>query len=173
MWDRQITVYTPILHLCCACNTEFKTLSSLREHISLQSGEKPYRCHMCEEELADAAKLKCHIRMHTGREQDMCNEKPHKCDKCSKQFATLPYLVKHIQMKHSEDKPYKCEVCQKQFSQASYLKRHTQMRSHISVLCVINSMWTQVIWKATWYLIQERKHTHAIYVLNVMHNQHF
>ena len=158
MWDRQITVYTPILHLCCACNTEFKTLSSLREHISLQSGEKPYRCHMCEEELADAAKLKCHIRMHTGREQDMCNEKPHKCDKCSKKFAQALLLKLHFKRMHTITKkkykcsdcsfatstnqnlklhhdaihlglrPYKCSICCKDFTQQTHLRTH--MKTH-------------------------------------------
>ena len=46
----------------------------------MQTGEKPYKCDVCEKAFTDAVVLKKHKRIHTG-------EKPFKCTECDKAFA--------------------------------------------------------------------------------------
>ena len=45
------------------------------------TGEKPFKCDLCDYAAIQKYQLTLHIRTHTG-------EKPFKCKKCHKQFAS-------------------------------------------------------------------------------------
>ncbi|XP_028813216.1 myoneurin isoform X2 [Denticeps clupeoides] len=103
--------------VCSTCGKIFSELSSLRRHMRIHNGLKPYKCQLCGRTFRQGNQLKTHIRIHTG-------EKPFKCDRCDKSYAQKCQLVFHCRMHHGEEKPFKCDDCGLQFATSSNLKIH-------------------------------------------------
>ncbi|KAG8445203.1 hypothetical protein GDO86_010108 [Hymenochirus boettgeri] len=108
--------------VCTTCGKEFSEASSLRRHLRIHKGVKPYACHLCAKAFTQCNQLKTHVRTHTG-------EKPYQCKQCDKGFAQKCQLVFHSRMHHGEEKPYKCDVCNLQFATSSNLKIHARKHS--------------------------------------------
>ncbi|KAE8604001.1 hypothetical protein XENTR_v10014531 [Xenopus tropicalis] len=108
--------------VCNTCGKVFSEASSLRRHMRIHKGVKPYVCHLCAKAFTQCNQLKTHVRTHTG-------EKPYQCKKCDKGFAQKCQLVFHSRMHHGEEKPYKCDVCNLQFATSSNLKIHARKHS--------------------------------------------
>ncbi|KAJ8270375.1 hypothetical protein GJAV_G00113710 [Gymnothorax javanicus] len=108
--------------VCRTCGKVFSEASSLRRHMRIHRGVKPYVCQLCNKAFTQCNQLKTHVRTHTG-------EKPYQCDQCQKCFAQKCQLVFHSRMHHGEEKPYKCDVCSLQFATSSNLKIHSRKHS--------------------------------------------
>ncbi|MBN3298566.1 MYNN protein, partial [Amia calva] len=108
--------------MCNTCGKVFSEASSLRRHMRIHKGVKPYVCQLCGKAFTQCNQLKTHVRTHTG-------EKPYQCDLCDKGFAQKCQLVFHSRMHHGEEKPYKCDICGLQFATSSNLKIHARKHS--------------------------------------------
>uniref|UniRef100_A0A8D0EGC9 Myoneurin n=1 Tax=Salvator merianae TaxID=96440 RepID=A0A8D0EGC9_SALMN len=109
--------YSKAKPVCNTCGKVFSEASSLRRHMRIHKGVKPYVCQLCGKAFTQCNQLKTHVRTHTG-------EKPYKCELCDKGFAQKCQLVFHSRMHHGEEKPYKCDACNLQFATSSNLKIH-------------------------------------------------
>ncbi|XP_033748128.1 zinc finger protein Xfin-like [Pecten maximus] len=104
-----------------ACGICGKRVFNLDAHMRIHSGDKPFRCCLCDKDFAQREALKIHYRSHTG-------EKPFICNTCGKGFATRGLQQDHVRS-HRGDKPYQCDACDARFSWRCALSRHKQLHS--------------------------------------------
>ena len=115
---------------CLLCDKTFTSMSHLRVHNRIHTGEKPYCCIICEKPFRERGHLIKHTRTHTG-------EKPFRCPTCGKAFGDDGNLARHKRI-HIEDKPHECHICYRVFSQKEYLRQHRRVhitQQHCCFLC--------------------------------------
>jgi len=88
----------------------------------VHSGEKPYKCHMCDKAFSVSGALNVHMRVHTG-------DKPYKCSLCNKRFSNSSNLHQHKRSVHSNRRPYHCPYCGKLFKTNTELKLHVRIHT--------------------------------------------
>ena len=105
---------------CRICNKSFCQTANLSAHLRTHNGDKPFSCPMCHRKFSQSSSVKTHMRVHTG-------QRPYKCQSCSKTFSDSSTLAKHRRT-HNGDRPYMCSICYLRFTQSGNLNRH--MRIH-------------------------------------------
>ena len=77
-------------------------------HMRKHTGDKPYKCFLCNEAFSCGSYLLIHLGKHSG-------EKPYKCIQCIKCFSMNSLLVNHLRI-HAGEKPHQCSHCEKGFT---------------------------------------------------------
>jgi len=97
----------------------------------LHTGERPYKCHVCDKAFSQSGSLNSHMRVHTG-------EKSHRCSLCNRSFSELGNLQQHKchmhhsrtdELKQDENAMFVCVACGKGFTKSSDLANHSRIHN--------------------------------------------
>ncbi|XP_064551174.1 zinc finger protein 286A [Drosophila montana] len=114
---------------CPVCQLQLSCASSLKRHMIIHTGLKPYKCDECELSFSQREVLKRHMDTHTGAKRHQC---PH-CDTC---FAQKTNLQQHINRMHMEgERQHKCHLCKRSFNHVSGLSRHLVAHAGVTFAC--------------------------------------
>ncbi|KAF3837573.1 hypothetical protein F7725_005037 [Dissostichus mawsoni] len=92
-------------HECSFCRKSFLTVTGLKRHVTLHTGDRPFKCDVCGKAFAHASNLSIHRWVHR-------EEKPYKCDVCPKAFGLKGSLQAHRRL-HGKRERFICNVCGK------------------------------------------------------------
>eukprot|EP00088_Acartia_fossae_P067187 TRINITY_DN8372_c0_g1_i7.p1 TRINITY_DN8372_c0_g1~~TRINITY_DN8372_c0_g1_i7.p1 ORF type:complete len:609 (+),score=96.12 TRINITY_DN8372_c0_g1_i7:161-1828(+) len=103
---------------CDVCSIELKTKQSLRNHMLLHTGEKPYTCEVCGQSFTRTMQLNRHLVTHGQR------EKAFPCSECDMAFTSAALLSSHTRFKHRGEEKHKCGQCNKAYAMRKNLLTH-------------------------------------------------
>ncbi|CAI8036825.1 Transcription factor Sp2 [Geodia barretti] len=107
------------------CSKVYRKTTTLRAHILVHTGERPYICHWldCGKGFTVNNQLRRHLKIHTG-------EKTFVCVECGKVYGRSSHLRAHYRC-HTGERPYICIWlgCWKRFNRSDVIQRH--FRTHM------------------------------------------
>ncbi|XP_008063542.1 zinc finger protein 408 [Carlito syrichta] len=107
--------------LCPHCGRAFRQRGNLRGHLRLHTGERPYRCPHCTDAFPQLPELRRHLISHTGE--------AHLCPVCGKALRD-PHTLRAHERLHSGERPFPCPQCDRAYTLATKLRRH--LKSHLA-----------------------------------------
>ncbi|XP_049819985.1 gastrula zinc finger protein XlCGF26.1 isoform X17 [Aethina tumida] len=110
-------------HICYICGKKLSSNTSLKNHIIVHQGLKPFMCATCGRSFANKTTLRVHQRTHTG-------QKPYTCQICGKTFSQSSAHKIHLR-KHRGENNYPCQICEDSFVTKTSLKIHVKNKHNI------------------------------------------
>ncbi|KAM9857033.1 uncharacterized protein ACBR49_000708 [Aulostomus maculatus] len=122
---------------CPTCGRVFPHNSSLKRHLVIHSGKRPFKCFICGRGFTQSGNLKTHMKTHKEeaskwmlhKEKSAPKESPvtvHVCGECGMDFPQKEQLEEHHEV---HKKPYVCSECGRAFKIEDNLKRHKRIHS--------------------------------------------
>nr|XP_018902051.1 PREDICTED: zinc finger protein 184-like [Bemisia tabaci] len=109
------------LNLACNfCHKKFSDSTSLRNHETIHSGERPHLCSQCGKTFRTSKLLLRHSRLHSDIN---C----YACQYCSESFQTMDKLYIHKRTKHTNKYSFKCDMCNHTYSLRKHFIIHSQI----------------------------------------------
>lgn len=76
---------------CPHCDKVFGTANNLKSHIGIHTGEKPFKCDICDAAYVASSALAVHRRSHKNRDH---------CDICNLSLESKRKFQNHMQVVH-------------------------------------------------------------------------
>ncbi|OWR48740.1 zinc finger protein 135 [Danaus plexippus plexippus] len=119
------------LYTCTLCPKKFAANKNLKIHFRLHSGERPYKCDVCDEGFICSTYLVKHKQKHDNVKKFGGK---YVCKVCSTVFNERHVFTAHMRS-HVGVKPYRCSYCEKDFFTRFSLKRHNENQHNENIVC--------------------------------------
>lgn len=114
-------------HACTVCAHSFRLASDLKRHMCQHTGDRPFKCTMCDKQYLKHSQLRHHcLRVHKNdatQEQNNSNRPRFGCHVCNRSFTDKFSLFRHMRL-HASRKRSACPYCHHQFSSTTRKKTH-------------------------------------------------
>lgn len=116
--------------LCKLCMKNFTSMNSLKRHMLVHTGVKPYDCDICGRKFSQTSILKRHKFTHGMK-------KPFECAFCQKSYTQKMNLITHLRNHgvKTEMVSHRCKLCSKSFVHPSGLSRHLKQHKGVRFCC--------------------------------------
>lgn len=123
--------------LCEICGAEKSRKEYMIVHMRLHSGERPFKCPICDKAFASHSQCSEHRKTaHEGVAKKRRKRGRFDCKQCSNSYPILSSLKAHIFSKHTQaGRPFQCTVCSLKFKTVLGLGKHMDMHERRSNLC--------------------------------------
>ena len=96
--------------VCTICELSFTAKQSLKYHLLMHKGEKPYKCDECGKAYSNKQSMYGHVKAHENMKTEI-----YKCEECGRVFQSKSVLQKHT-LTHTKERPFACSECDSTFA---------------------------------------------------------
>ena len=125
-------IETSGIFICRLCKRSFSKKQSLRRHMNLHSGHRPFQCPFCEYRSSRKDHLQLHMR--TRHDPGQSKHYVYKCPICGNSFPSQKRVLTHLK---SHQSVHRCEQCDYGFPSLLAYETHKKMK-HATVSCPTN-----------------------------------